>query len=178
MVVVATSPVQNVELGKLIMQAVSPLADRHPAPRALIGDEQFWVRADKDRLLSAVQHAISNAQDAVSGGDGSITVAVSATETQCSVAVADNGRGMDDAFVRERLFKPFDSTKGTSGMGIGAHQLRETVRQLGRRGRCQESPGRGDHDYADAGASAGTKSVTRVPFALRPGSTPFSAGAV
>ncbi len=43
----------------------------------------------------------------------------------------DNGSGMDEAFVRERLFKPFDSTKGTGGMGIGAYQIRETLRGIG-----------------------------------------------
>jgi signal transduction histidine kinase len=38
---------------------------------------------------------------------------------------------MDDAFVRERLFRPFVTTKGVSGMGIGAYETREYVRSLG-----------------------------------------------
>jgi signal transduction histidine kinase len=29
------------------------------------------------------------------------------------------------------LFKPFDTTKGYSGMGIGAYQAREIIRALG-----------------------------------------------
>ena len=38
---------------------------------------------------------------------------------------------MSEEFVRRRLFKPFDTTKGTAGMGIGAYQAREVVRGLG-----------------------------------------------
>ena len=39
---------------------------------------------------------------------------------------------MDAEFVRERLFRPFDSTKGSKGMGIGAYQVREYARGAGR----------------------------------------------
>jgi signal transduction histidine kinase len=38
---------------------------------------------------------------------------------------------MEPDFVRERLFRPFDSTKGAEGMGIGAYQIREIVRACG-----------------------------------------------
>lgn len=38
---------------------------------------------------------------------------------------------MSPDFVRDRLFRPFDSTKGSRGMGIGAYQAREFARKLG-----------------------------------------------
>jgi signal transduction histidine kinase len=38
---------------------------------------------------------------------------------------------MEPTFLRERLFRPFDSTKGSKGMGIGAYQAREFVRNAG-----------------------------------------------
>lgn len=38
---------------------------------------------------------------------------------------------MSPQFIRERLFRPFDSTKGAQGMGIGAYQAREFARKLG-----------------------------------------------
>jgi signal transduction histidine kinase len=38
---------------------------------------------------------------------------------------------MTPEFIRERLFRPFDSTKGSQSMGIGAYQAREYVRLLG-----------------------------------------------
>ena len=38
---------------------------------------------------------------------------------------------MTSEFVRDRLFRPFDSTKGSQGMGIGAYQAREFARKMG-----------------------------------------------
>ena len=38
---------------------------------------------------------------------------------------------MSPEFIRERLFRPFDSTKGSHAMGIGAYQAREYARMLG-----------------------------------------------
>ena len=37
---------------------------------------------------------------------------------------------MSAEFIRERLFRPFDSTKGSHSMGIGAYQAREDVGTL------------------------------------------------
>ena len=38
---------------------------------------------------------------------------------------------MTDDFIRSQLFKPFESTKGLTGMGIGAYQAREYIQELG-----------------------------------------------
>lgn len=136
-------PQQNVEVSKLLMQAVSQCADRKPEPRASIIDAQVRVRADRDRLLMAIVHAIRNAQDATSPDDGSVQVSAEATDTQVRISIVDNGVGMDREFIRERLFRPFDSTKGTHGMGIGAYQLRETIRQIGGQIDVTSEPGSG-----------------------------------
>ena len=46
------------------------------------------------------------------------------------VEVGDTGHGMTPEFIRERLFKPFQTTK-TAGMGIGAYESFQYVRELG-----------------------------------------------
>ena len=46
------------------------------------------------------------------------------------IEVQDTGEGMDATFIRDRLFRPFDTTKGKSGMGIGAYETREYIRSL------------------------------------------------
>ncbi|HET6628990.1 MAG TPA: ATP-binding protein, partial [Woeseiaceae bacterium] len=139
------APVQStkkIEIGKLLLEASSQCADRRPAPRLEVGDARLWVRADRERLLMALIHAIRNAQDATPA-DGSVTVSVEAAGEQCLVRIEDTGRGMDADFIEHRLFKPFDSTKGTQGMGIGAHQVRETVRALGGDIEVDSAPGEG-----------------------------------
>ncbi len=37
---------------------------------------------------------------------------------------------MSREFIRERLFRPFDSTKGSESMGVGAYQARDYVQGL------------------------------------------------
>jgi signal transduction histidine kinase len=59
------------------------------------------------------------------------------------LTVEDSGSGMSTDFVKERLFKPFDTTKGSKGMGIGAYQVREYILGLGGRLRVDSEPGRG-----------------------------------
>jgi signal transduction histidine kinase len=59
------------------------------------------------------------------------------------LTVSDSGSGMTAEFIRERLFRPFDSTKGSKGMGIGAYQVREYVHALGGRIRVRSAPGQG-----------------------------------
>jgi putative PEP-CTERM system histidine kinase len=123
-------PVQRVELGKLILQVVSQCSDRQPVPKALIDDNQLWVRADKERLSMAVYHVLRNAQDATPP-DGEVSIELVGNDTNCVIVVSDTGDGMDEAYIRDHLFRPFDSTKGTQGMGIGAYQMRETIWSMG-----------------------------------------------
>jgi signal transduction histidine kinase len=78
------------------------------------------------------------------------------------LSVTDTGTGMDADFLRDRLFRPFDSTKGSKGMGIGAYQAREYVRSLGGNVEVQSSPGQG------------TRFAVTLPLAraVPPGSAP------
>ena len=55
----------------------------------------------------------------------------------------DSGCGMDKQFIAERLFRPFDTTKGNAGMGIGVHEAREFVRSIGGTMQVQSEPGEG-----------------------------------
>src|SRR3546814_4654318 len=52
----------------------------------------------------------------------------------CSSDLLESGCGMSAEFVRNRLFKPFVSTK-SGGFGIGAFEARELVRAM--RGRLE-----------------------------------------
>lgn len=132
---------QTVDLAAMAERAAVRCGDRSPVP-------QVQVRArptafvDAERLASALEHAIRNAQDATPE-DGEVIVEVSVREGHPRLAVIDNGCGMDETFIRERLFRPFDTTKGTRGMGIGAFQIREYLRALGGSVEVESHPGRG-----------------------------------
>jgi putative PEP-CTERM system histidine kinase len=119
----------RVDLTKLIMQAESECDDRAPVPELNLPPTSVTVLANRERLLMAICHAIRNAQDATPA-DGTIRISLENGADRALITIEDSGAGMDDSFIRDRLFRPFDSTKGVEGMGIGAYQVRETVRAI------------------------------------------------
>jgi len=50
---------------------------------------------------------------------------------------------MEDESVRHRLFRPFDTTKGSQGMGVGAYQAREFIIASGGSMKVDSQPGLG-----------------------------------
>ena len=120
---------EETELREVLRNAVKRSQPRLPAPDLHLGTDSA-VMADPERLTMVFEHLIRNAQEAT-GREGRVTVAADAADGVARVSIVDDGCGMTPEFVRERLFRPFDSTKGSQSMGIGAYQAREYVRTLG-----------------------------------------------
>ncbi len=137
----AAPATKSVALDDIVRSAVQRCRDRQPVPAA---PELTHARivADPAKLEAAIEHLLRNAQDATPA-DGRITVMLDVGADEARLVVVDTGCGMDAEFLRERLFRPFDSTKGSQGMGIGAYQVRETVRALGGDVRVTSAPGVG-----------------------------------
>jgi putative PEP-CTERM system histidine kinase len=129
-------------LHDLIEVALARCAANTPVPVLTSQALDVVVEADQEHLTSVIEHVVRNAQDATPS-DGEVRVEVSRKAALVTIAVSDTGRGMEADFVRDRLFRPFDTTKGAAGMGIGAHQAREYVRSLGGHVDVQSSPGQG-----------------------------------
>jgi putative PEP-CTERM system histidine kinase len=124
-------PLQRIELNKLILRVVSACSDLSATPCAFAHDATFWVRANPEQLTNVITHVVQNAQDAA-GTSGLVSISVEPDgNSRVLVKIKDSGGGMTEEFIRRRLFKPFETTKGASGMGIGAYQAREIVRGLG-----------------------------------------------
>jgi putative PEP-CTERM system histidine kinase len=105
---------------QLIQQVISlRCAAKQPLPQ-FIANMDIELSLNKERFASILYHLIDNAQHATAD-NGNITVTLSREADLLVLQIADNGCGMSDAFIRQRLFKPFDSTKGNSGMGVGAY---------------------------------------------------------
>jgi putative PEP-CTERM system histidine kinase len=143
----STGPrLQRLDIVALTKDVVARCSERLPKPMLRTAGEQLNVLADSERLTSIVEHLIRNAQDA-STEQGSIEVELKLDSNQVLLIVSDTGSGMTPEFIRERLFRPFDSTKGSKGMGIGAYQVREYVRSLDGQLEVQSSPGIGTRFY-------------------------------
>jgi len=132
----------SVELARLLAEVVRERSAQPPAPRLDVGDDPCWVEVEVDRLSAVIGHVVQNAQDATPP-DGEVVVRVRGAGGQAIVEIRDNGSGMDEAFVKDRLFQPFYSTKGLTGMGVGAYECRDFVESVGGSVEVQSSPGQG-----------------------------------
>jgi putative PEP-CTERM system histidine kinase len=82
-----------------------------------------------DQLEHVIGHLVQNALDATSG-DGKVAVKLRRDGDAAVIEVIDNGVGMTPEFVRDRLFRPFQTTKA-AGMGVGVYESSQYVTGLG-----------------------------------------------
>jgi putative PEP-CTERM system histidine kinase len=133
---------REIDAVPLARAAVARSAAREPRVTLTAGEAPVPLRADPERLGTVIDHVIRNAQEATPA-DARVELRVETVDGEAHIHVIDEGAGMEPEFIRERLFKPFDSTKGSKGMGIGAYQAREYARSLGGDVEVQSMPGKG-----------------------------------
>jgi len=133
---------QLLNLQTLLQQVIERRSGQRPVPHLEVKDGGLGVEADKEQLGTVFGHIIQNAQEATAD-DGRIEIRLFRRDTQAIIEIEDSGIGMDADFISERLFKPFDSTKGLTGMGIGVFESREYIRSLGGEIQVESTPGEG-----------------------------------
>jgi len=103
------------------------------------------VPVDPEGLHRALLNVVGNALDAVEGRPGAqVTIATrkDPEEGWVRLVVLDNGVGILPQQLNE-LFKPFVSTKGTRGTGLGLAVSRKILREHGGDIQVQSQPGKG-----------------------------------
>ena len=121
---------KNVELNKILIESIHKCRGKRPNPSLRINAKDVWVNGDHDHLVMIFAHIIKNAQEATPT-DGFVDVYLNKNAAKAVIQVEDNGHGMEESFIKERLFRPFDTTKSGQGMGIGVFQTREYIQGLG-----------------------------------------------
>lgn len=117
-----------VALDGLIDRVVASHRAGHPVRCRIEGAPVAMVQPA--RLATVLGHLIQNGIEA-SAPDAAVTVTAAASAGgSVAIEVIDQGHGMSAAFVREQLFRPFASTK-PGGFGIGAHEARQLVEEMG-----------------------------------------------
>jgi putative PEP-CTERM system histidine kinase len=139
---VAPANLGRVQLAAVIDRALVECQAQSPRPVYRPVPEKLWVQADPEQLATVLGHVLRNAQDAA-GAHGHVTLTTARIADEAVIDIEDDGAGMDEDFIRNRLFKPFFSTKESKGMGVGAYQAREYVRSLGGAVNVDSVPGKG-----------------------------------
>ena len=129
-VIQAQQDSDTIELCDTLASVVQTMSAGRPVPTLDCQARNLQVLADRERFEAIIGHLIRNAQDATPD-EGRIIVRLFKRNDRAIVEVQDNGSGMDKEFIKERLFRPFDSTKGKSGMGIGVYETRDYINKLG-----------------------------------------------
>jgi signal transduction histidine kinase len=100
------------------------------------------VYADREALFRCLLNLLTNAADAVPSKGGRIGIRAQTRAGQLSVVVEDNGPGVPEA-IREQIFDPFFSSKGSKGTGLGLAVTRKILREHGGDIRVSGTAGQG-----------------------------------
>jgi len=87
------------------------------------------IKTDPGVLETVFSNVLINAVEAMPLG-GKISVQQRLVNNMLELSVIDSGVGMNDSFIKSKLFRPFQTTKA-KGLGIGLYQCREMIRETG-----------------------------------------------
>ena len=96
---------------------------------------------NEERIERTLGHVVQNAFDATTL-EGRVWLKLDLVPGHARIVIGDTGQGMTPEFIRDRLFKPFQSTK-KFGMGIGAYEIFQYVQELGGHVDVQSQVGQG-----------------------------------
>ena len=138
----------DIEAGAVVQQVAAQFREQYPV---LVAEcQECIVSANRESLEQVLVHLVQNGIDASDGGTP-VVLGVSQDGLHACIEVVDSGCGMSPEFVRNRLFKPFVSSK-QGGFGIGAFEARELVRAM--RGRLE----------VDSREGLGSRFTIRLPL--------------
>ena len=96
---------------------------------------------DREQIVKVVTNLVLNAKES-SPAKSHVRIATSQNAEWGVVSVTDNGCGMSAEFIKNSLFRPFQTSKKT-GLGIGLFQSKMIVEAHGGRITVASEPGRG-----------------------------------
>ena len=114
------------------MPGIELVKDLHPIPKVVV---------DREQLQSVVTNLLLNARDAI-GSDGRILIETGQRNGRAVLSVSDDGCGMSSDFLRDSLFRPFQTTK-KMGLGIGMFQSKMIVEAHRGSIQVESEPGKG-----------------------------------
>ena len=154
----AKAPHQVFRLAEALRQVVAASHSGRPIPTLEVRGEADTT-GDPEALKNVLLHLIRNAQEATPE-NGHVQLTLYTDDAWAVILVEDDGSGIEEDFLRRRLFRPFQTTKGNAGMGIGLYEARDQIRRMGGRIDVQSQTGEG------------TRFTIRLPLDRRRSATP------
>ena len=120
-----------IDVRKMINRVVAAKREYHAAIDVESGPV-LRALAHEEQIERVIGHLVQNAIEATGDTGGRIALSAYAEADYAVIEVVDSGIGMSEEFVRERLFRPFQTTK-PQGMGIGMNESFQYVSAVGGR---------------------------------------------
>jgi putative PEP-CTERM system histidine kinase len=124
-----------------VIRSVCEAKSEQNAPITMNLGADISAMGHPDQLEHVIGHLVQNAIDA-SGEAGKVAVQLRRENETAVIEVTDNGTGMTPEFIRDRLFRPFQTTK-PAGMGVGVYESSQYVTELGGRIVVESAPDAG-----------------------------------
>ena len=123
----------TVDLNKTVTAAIEAKKGMADSFALELCSDSLHVLGHADRLERVIGHIVQNAAEATRESNtktAPVHIKALRRDSMAQILVTDYGIGMSPEFIRDKLFRPFNSTKGL-GMGIGTYESREYIRELG-----------------------------------------------
>lgn len=131
-----------INLEEVITDVSRQQAGNKPVLQLSACAEPLKILGEREKITAILGHLVQNAQEATDD-TGFVRLEISRDEQNAVIKVIDNGSGMDEKFIAERLYKPFDTTKGNAGMGIGVYEARDYILKYSGEIAVDSKPGKG-----------------------------------
>lgn len=125
---VVESAKKNTDVQALIMSVVEQRNIQLPLVSAELSIDSM-ISIDEETFASVLNHLLQNAQEATND-NGWVKIIAEMMANDLHITISDNGCGMSADFIANRLFKPFDTTKGNAGMGIGVYEAKQFIESI------------------------------------------------
>jgi len=120
---------QPVELAALVQPVMALYAPHDGLTYDVQLEPDVRALADRDQVTQVLVNLVKNAEEAMAGAGGRITVRVHGTSTHAVLEVSDEGPGIAPE-LRARLFEPYVTTK-PQGTGLGLAIARRIAQEHG-----------------------------------------------
>ncbi len=133
---------EKIDLAAVLKSVVIQQASNKPNVEIDIINDDCFILAEFEKMVAILGHLVQNAQEATPDS-GSVKIILIKQIDRLCVKIIDTGEGMDEQFIQQRLFQPFDTTKGNAGMGIGVYEANEYIQQLAGQIKVESVVGKG-----------------------------------
>lgn len=126
-------PIRNQRTATVLADIIK---DLEPLLQTINGNENIVIKKEidvsntpivieKERMINVIKHLVDNAIYASKkSSKKEIIINFQMHGNYVKIDISDNGSGMSSDFIENKLFKPFETTKGNAGMGLGVYDAK------------------------------------------------------